>query len=278
MWYEIIYSICVGAFFSGLTLSILLFISAASNLGDESGESVENSEVDSDVDVDTDIDTDLDLDVDVDIDTDLDLDGDADLDIEVDGEVDFDSDVDIGGETDYDADDLSGPAGVSLGLDAGNIDDFVRTQTQTPISLVFSLYLLWFGAIGLLSFDFIPQKVLWLFVILLLPIGMVKIIDKIWVRLAQNSQYRIRSGAELIGREATVKIAVSTEGGIVSVKQTDFIQQLPVKAQYRLAFYYPGDKVFVTAFKDGIYYVDSHDSPEFHKIPSNVLNQVKSIN
>ena len=263
MWFEIIYSICVGAFFSGLILSILLFISAASNLGDESGEGAENSEVDSDSDVD----------VDTDIDTGLDLDVDADLDIEIDGEIDFDSDVDIEGETDYGADDLSGSADVSLSLDAGNIDDFVHTQSQTPLSLVFSLYLLWFGAIGLLSFDFIPQKVLWLAVILLLPIGMVKFIDKICVRLAQNSQYRIRSGAELIGREATVKIAVSTEGGIVSVKQTDYIQQLAVKAQYRLAYYYPGDKVFVTAFKDGIYYVDSHDAPEYHKISSNVIKK-----
>ena len=255
MWYEIIYSICVGAFCSGLILSILLFISAASNLSDESGESVDESLDEEFSGLDEEF-SGLDEEI-------------SGLDEELSG-----LDEEISGLDE----ELSGPADVSLSLDAGNIDDFVRTQTQTPITLIFSLYLLWFGAIGLVSYDFISQKVLWLFIILLIPIGMVKLIDKAWVRLAVNSQYRIHSGKELIGREATVKIAVSIEGGIVSVKQTDYVQQLAVKAQYRLAYYYPGDKVFVTAFKDGIYYVDSHDAPEYHKMPSNVINQVKSIN
>ncbi len=38
LWDEIVYSICVGAFFTGLILSIFLLVMIMSNMGDEGDE------------------------------------------------------------------------------------------------------------------------------------------------------------------------------------------------------------------------------------------------
>ena len=259
IWHAIIFSLCIGALISGFILTVLLSIMAASNFSNqEAGDNDISDDIDGDVDsdIDLEVDTEIDLEseIDIDLDSDIDLEADSEIDIEteIESDIEFDEDIEIG-------------ASIESGLAAGD-SDFINFENQTPLSLIFSLYLLWFGAIGTFTYDLFPISWMWFWLILILiaPIVFVKIISKFWRRISKNSAYRVRVGNQLLGREATVKIPVSSDGGIVSIKSAGAVQQIGVKSLHELSWFHSGTTVYICEFREGMYFVD--DNPASVKL------------
>ncbi|MHA1584402.1 MAG: hypothetical protein ACTSWL_04050, partial [Promethearchaeota archaeon] len=164
---------------------------------------------------------------------------------------------------------ITRPEAVFQGLN--DKDQFIHSKSHTPVSLVFSLYILWFGTIGLIFYTIIPSKIAWAITLSFVPIVIVKLLTKVWGKFAKNTLYRLYLGNDLLGREATVKIDVTTEGGLVSIKQQNSIQQIGVHSLFPLSYFYSGDTVFVCAYRNGIYLVDSN--PNNVELPEKVRSQ-----
>ena len=247
IWHAIIFSICIGALISGFILTILLSIMAASNFSDQ-----EAGDNDISDDIDGDVDSDIDLEVDAEINVDLETDMDLDSDIDIESDIEIDDDIETGASIES-----------VLSMEES---DFINFENQTPLSLVFSLYLLWFGAIGTFTNNLfsISWMWLWLAIILIAPVVFVKIISKFWRRISQNSAYRVRVGNQLLGREATVKIPVSSDGGIISIKSAGAVQQIGVKSLHELSWFHSGTTVYICEFREGMYFVD--DNPASVKL------------
>ena len=263
IWHVIIFSLCIGALISGFILTILLSIMAASNFSNqEAGDNDISDEIDGDID--SDIDLEVDAEIDVDLETDMDLD--SDIDLEADTEIDIDSDIESDIDSDIEIDeDIDIGVSVESDLSMGE-SDFINFENQTPLSLVFSLYLLWFGAIGTFTYNLFSNSWMWFWLILILvaPVVFVKIISKFWRRISKNSAYRVRVGNQLLGREATVKIPVSVDGGIVSIKSAGAVQQIGVKSLHELSWFHSGTTVYICEFREGMYFVD--DNPASVKL------------
>ncbi len=267
IWYEIIFSLCVGALISGFILTLILSIMAASNFSNqEAGDNDISEDIDGDIDSDIDsgeIDIGDDIEIDVDVDAEIEIDLDSDIEFETDTEVDVEADIESDIEIDEDID-----IGTSIESDFSTGEsDFINFENQTPLSLIFSLYLLWFGAIGTSTYDIFSMqwKWLWLIIVLLVPIAFVKLISKFWRKISKNTAYRVRVGDQLLGREATVKIPVSTDGGTVSVKSAGAVQQIGVKSLHELSWFHSGMTVYICEYKEGMYFVD--DNPASVKLP-----------
>ena len=259
MIWTIIFSICVGALISGVILTIVLSVMAASSMSSGHMDGADHDfghldGVDHDLGYLDGVDHDLGH-----------LDG-ADHDFgHLDG-VDHDFghldgvDHDLG-HLDGADHDLGHLDGVDHATEVLN-KDFINIEDSTPLSLIFSLYLLWFGAIGTFTYDFfaLNLKWVWLILILLFPIALVKLISKLWRKFSKNTMYRVRTGKNLLGREAVVKIPVSADGGIVSVKNPDSVQQIGVKSLFPLSWFYSGDIVYICDYQNGIYLVDDNPS------------------
>ncbi len=251
-WYEIVYSICVGTFFAGLVLTVLLIILSGSNLISHS----DSSDINAD-DIDADID-----------DSSFESlgHGDADFDTPSDGEIDLTSQSldEISHDT---LGEIHDDMGSDMGnLDTGNLDDIVYTS-NVPLSLSMSLLLLWFGAIGLITFNFLQIKWIWVSLTILLTVGIHRILIKIWGKIAQNWQYRLYSKKELLGEQATIKVDTSNDGGVISIKTKIGIEQLHAKTLHPLAYYYSGDVVYIVDYAQGIYYVDADPENIVHQYP-----------
>ncbi len=278
VWHEIVFSIFVGCFIAGILLvSILLFLSASSLSNASQVGSADDADFDTDTDIDTDVDVDaeVDIDVDVDVDTDFDIDTDVDvdLDIDVDTEIDFDADVDaeIDLDSDFDIDsDVDTDFDVDVDVSGSTFtSDLIESKGKTPLALSFSLFLMWSGASGISTYDLIGLKVLWVIIAIGLSVLITIGISKLWQKVAKNSAYRVRLGNELLGRKATVKIPVSIDGGVISVNSFDNAQTIAARSLYPLAYFYPGDQVYIVRVKDKRYFVDSDpDKVEFPKIRS----------
>jgi len=91
-------------------------------------------------------------------------------------------------------------------------------------------------------------------------------ISKLWMKIAKNSAYRVRLGDELLGRQATVKIPVSVEGGVISVNSFDNAQTIAARSLYPLSYFYPGDQVYIVRVKNSRYYVDT--DPDKVELPN----------
>lgn len=247
---------------------------AASNFSNqETGDNDISEDFDGDIDSDIDsgeIDIDVDADIDINVDAEIDIDVDAEIDIDLDSDMEFEADTEIDAETDIDSnieveEDFDIGTSIESALSTGD-SDFISFENQTPLSLIFSLYLLWFGAIGTSTYDFfsLQWKWLWLIIVLLVSIALVKLISKFWRKISKNSTYRVRTGKNLLGREAVVKIAVSVDGGVVSVKSAGAVQQIGVKSLHPLSWFHSQTTVYICEYKDGMYFVD--DNPASVKL------------
>ena len=280
VWHEIIYSICVGAFISGAIFTIILMLLSASNLSQNASEGIDDSsdgeDLDTEIEIDTEVDFDSEIEVNSDFDTEVEVNSDFDTEVEVNSdfdtevEVDYDFDTEVEVDCDFDTEvevdcdfdteiEIDTEVDLSIGGNAaGLMSDVVSYANNTPVSLIFSLYLLWMGAIGTFSYDVIASKLFWMSLVLIIPVGITKLVSRAYQKVAQNQTYRVRVKDELLGREATVKIDVDHNGGVVSIKTPDSVQQIGAKSLFPLAYFYSGDTVFVCAYHDGIYYIDSN--------------------
>lgn len=263
IWHEIIFSLCVGALISGFILTLILSIMAASNFSnqeagdndisedfDDTGEyGTDSVESDFDGDIDSDIDAgEIDFDPELDLDLDLEADTEIEVETDVDSDIEIDEDIEIG-------------ASIESDFSTGE-SDFINFENQTPLSLIFSLYLLWFGAIGTFTYDLFQISWMWFWLILVLtvPVVFVKIVSKFWKKISKNSAYRVRVGNQLLGREAVVKIPVSSDGGTISVKSAGAVQQIGVKSLHELSWFHSGMTVYICEYRDGMYFVDDNSA------------------
>lgn len=273
VWHNILYSICVGALISGVILTILLLILAASSMIQGNDSEIDESELEEAGDQDIgegegEVD---DSGIDDGIDDGLDesgMDDGIDDGIDegsMDDGVDDGLEPDVDSETDAKADhsddlgvDQSQPGPISISAARGGHSDLLIFNNRTPISLVFSLYLLSLGATGTSSYDLMGNKILWAGLIIVVPFLVTKLLSKVWQKIAKNTTYQVRRGDQLLGRLARVKIDVSNDGGVISVQNSDSVQQVPARPLYPLAWFYPGDMVYICKFQDGVYLVDSN--------------------
>jgi membrane protein implicated in regulation of membrane protease activity len=140
----------------------------------------------------------------------------------------------------------------------GHAGEFVTSENSTPLSLVFSLYLLWFGAIGVFTYKSLDNKFIWLALIILIPIILTKSVSLLWKRVTKNSFYRVPLGRQLIGKPVVVKIDVTEKNGTISLRTADSVQILHAKSLYPLSRFYSGETVYICDYKDGIYLVDAN--------------------
>ncbi len=265
MWHEIVFSLCVGALVSGFILTLILSIMAASNFSNqEAGDNDISENFDEAGEFGTDsAESDFDGDINSDIDAgEIDYNPDSDIDLEVDTEFEVETDIDSDFEIDEDID--IGPS-IESDFSTGE-SEFINFENQTPMSLIFSLYLLWFGVIGTSTYDLFSNSWMWIWVLLILicPVAFVKTVSKFWRKISKNTAYRVRVGNQLLGREAIVKIAVSAEGGVVSVKSASAVQQIGVKSLHELSWFHSGMTVYICEYKDRMYFVD--DNPASVKL------------
>ncbi|MCF2139459.1 MAG: hypothetical protein K9W44_05325 [Candidatus Lokiarchaeota archaeon] len=256
VWHEILFSICVGSLIAGILLvSLLLFLSATSL---STSNHIEHFGADSGTDaaINDNFEGDHSLSSDHDISSEHEFTSDHDIS----SEHEFTSDHDISSEHEFSSEhDFA-----SDFISESQFPEFVQTKGKTPLSLKFSLFLLWFGAIGIFLYDYIKLKEFWIILTILLSFGISIIITKFWSKIARNTMYRVRLGNELIGRQATVKIPVSKGGGVISVNTYDAVQTLAARSLHPLSYFYPGDQVYICIVKDGMYLVD--DNPESARI------------
>lgn len=180
----------------------------------------------------------------------------------------------IDGDTEFDSHIATGIVeGPMINFAQNNI---LETSGKTPMSLIFSLYLTWFGATGTFFYDLIGIKGIWLGLILILPIGLTKLVSLVWQRIAKNSTYRVRLGSELLGRRATVKIDVSESGGLISVDNPDAVQQISARSLNPLAYFYPGDTVYICKYAHSEYFVDTN--PDNIQLPVYISEKVAERN
>ncbi len=145
----------------------------------------------------------------------------------------------------------------NFNLDFAEIVDY---SSQTPLILILNFYLLWFGAVGLISYEIIKVKFVWISVTIVISIIITKSFNKLYQKISKNSTYKVRVKNDLLGRLCTVKIPVDTNGGVVTVKSTESTQQIGVKSFFPLSYFYENDIVYICKYKDGMYYVDSNPS------------------
>jgi len=219
--------------------------------GTDSVESDFDGDIDSDIDageIDFDPESDMDLDSDIDLEADTEIEVETDVDSDIDSDIEIDEDIEIG-------------ASIESDFSTGE-SDFINFENQTPLSLIFSLYLLWFGAIGTFTYDLflVSWMWLWLILILIVPVAFVKTISKFWRKISKNTAYRVRVGNQLLGREAIVKIPVSSDGGTISVKSAGAVQQIGVKSLHELSWFHSGMTVYICEYRDGMYFVDDNSA------------------
>ena len=244
LWYEVIYSICVGAFFGGLVLVlILLFLSGSSLFSSSGSGELDSSNPDFEGDVSFDVETsDFDGDITSDFDTSIEI-NDSSL---PDSAPDT---IELNGVSDNDL-------GVNMATDMqGSIEDIIYTS-NVPLSLNLSLTLLWFGSIGLISFNIFQHKWLWIIVTCILTWILQLLLSKLWKKIAQNNTYRIFEGKSLLGEKAVIKVDTSQDGGIITVKTPSGLQQLNAKTFFPLSYYYSGENVYIVDYENRIYFVD----------------------
>ena len=271
-WHEILFSVTVASFIAGLILTILLLVLASSTLASQGADSGDAG-AETDAEADSLAEGDLNAEISTDSDVEIEADADAEVDIEEGSDLDLASE-DLGGTDDVDAfNDADTDGDISGTLEAGatDTDDIISMENQTPLRLVASLYMLWFGAIGVVLYSRMADKIIWLMIILFVPIIITKGISLIWRRLSRNTAYKVRTGNELIGKPARVKIEVGSASGTISIHAGDTVQQMPAKALHPYATFYEGETVFICRYESGIYLVDSNPESIKHAraIPSN---------
>ncbi|MHA1339734.1 MAG: hypothetical protein ACTSRZ_06380, partial [Promethearchaeota archaeon] len=210
----------------------------------------------------------------------------ADHDISHDISADHDISHDISADHDI-SHDISADHDISLDSEDINIFDlegineaisgaFLVTKTKAPFSMSFSLYLMWFGLIGTSFYDIIENKILWLFLILVIPIMFVKIVQMIWEKIAKNVMYKVDTKQGLVGKIGRVKIPVSRDGGTISIIYKNFSHNIPVKALDFRKRYDSGELVYIYKYENGIYYVGP--VPDYYIKKIKEWKQIKQVN
>jgi hypothetical protein len=257
---------------------VLSAINLSGNAGD----------VDADADVDTDVDADVDTGVDSDVDADVDTGVDSDIGSEIGTgiESELDTDVDVNADTTGDLDVPDYDVGMDINDEVninqdtsnsgGNLGDInslnkiengsnsinnkgnelIITQNKAPFMLIFSMYLLWFGALGMILAPRLVNPFLWAGLVLSIPIALARLLAILWVKISRNVFYKVDQGIELIGKKGTVKIEVTAVGGTVSVQSEYLTQQIPVKSLYPKSIFHQNEEVYICDYRNRTYYVD----------------------
>ncbi|NPE10006.1 MAG: hypothetical protein GNW80_17130, partial [Asgard group archaeon] len=185
LWEEWIRGFCIGFLIFGVIVILVVLVT----MGISTGHSLSH-------DTDLSVDKDLSIDKDISVDKDFSL----DKDITVDKDLSIDKDIsevpELGIET---PDHVFGKFSTDKG-------------TAAPLLLVVAVFSITFGGLGLLLFWQEPDmnKYGRIAVIILGPILLSIIVDRIWRKVAVSETYRLPTNKDFLGREAVVLAKVDS--------------------------------------------------------------------
>lgn len=246
IWEEWIRGFCIGFLIFGVLVVIVVLVT----MGISTGHSLSH---DTDLSVDKDISIDKDISVDKDIS--------IDKDISLDKDFSLDKDVSIDKDLSIDKDISSTP---ELGIQTPDhvFGKFSTEKGSTaPLLLVVAVFSITFGGLGLLLFWQEPDmnKYGRIAVIILAPILLSIIVDRIWRKVAVSETYRLPTNKDYLGREAVVFVKVDSKGGTIRVEIPGQLEPLkvPAKTAHKHDEFLQDELVFIVGVEGNFYLIDN---------------------
>jgi len=240
VWEEWIRGFCIGFLIFGVIVILVVLVT----MGISAGHSLSH---DTDLSVDTDIsvDKDISIDKDISVDTDFSLDKDVSVDKDLSLDKDISGTPELGIET---PDHVIGKFSTDKG-------------SAAPLLLIVAVFSMTFGGLGLLLFWQEPDmnKYGRIAVIILSPILLSIIVDRIWRKVAVSETYRLPTNKDYLGREAVVLVKVDSKGGTIRVEIPDQLEPLkvPAKTAHRHEEFLQDELVFIVGVEGNFYLVDN---------------------
>ncbi len=228
LWEEWIRGFCIGFLIFGVIVVLLVFVT----MGISAGHSLSH-ETDLSVDKDISMDKDFSLDKDITVDKDLSIDK-----------------------------DISGAPELGIETPDHVFGKFSTDKsTAAPLLLIVAVFSITFGGLGLLLFWQEPDmnKYGRIAVIILAPILLSFIVDRIWKKVAVSETYRLPTNKDFLGREAVVLVKVDSNGGTIRVEIPDQLEPLkvPAKTAHKHEEFLQDELVFIVGVERNFYLVDN---------------------
>ena len=144
-----------------------------------------------------------------------------------------------------------------------HIDSNIQeTATPAPFMLLLSSGLLVFGISGIASYYAFSGNFR-LFMFLIAPLAtflIIKLISKIWRKIAKSFQYTISSTQNLIGKSGIVVLKVDEHGGVIKITSDNpmKIERLHVMPFIEGNVYEGGEKVYIVGVTNRFLLVDKN--------------------
>ena len=234
LWEEWIRGFCIGFLVFGVIVILVVLVT----MGISTGHSLSH-------DTDLSVDKDISLDKDISVDKDISL----DKDITVDKDLSIDKDI-------------SGAPELGIETPDHVFGKFSTDKsTAAPLLLLVAVFSMTFGGLGLLLFWQEPDmnKYGRIAVIILAPILLSIIVDRIWRKVAVSETYRLPTNKDYLGREAVVLVKVDSGGGTIRVEIPDQLEPLkvPAKTAHTHEEFLQDELVFIVGVEGNFYLVDN---------------------
>ncbi len=265
-WDVVLYNVAWGCLIGGGIITAVALILSGLQLGHALGSDAGSMDHDiSSTDHDMGADHDLGHELGHDVGHDLSHDVSADHDLSHDVSADHDLSHDVSADHDLSHDvstdhDLSHDVAIDHDLSVDHESPLVTTHTGAPLLLLLSAWFLWFGVLGVATYNYLTQREAWVGLITILPIGLSYLVAKAWGKIAQSQTYKVPVGYERLGEEAEVHRPITDEGGMVRVKSDSPLgfEVLPAKSLQALEKFAVGQKVYLCDLQKGFYLVSPH--------------------
>jgi membrane protein implicated in regulation of membrane protease activity len=147
----------------------------------------------------------------------------------------------------------------------------IQDVTPAPFMLLFSSFLLFFGITGITFFFILEVRFRFLvfFITPAVSYTLTKLISMIWKKMAKSRYYPISATKNLIGIEGEVILSVDHRGGLVKIPSDTPMkfERIHVKPFETDERYMKGENVYICDFKDGFLLVSSEreDIKKYHQ-------------
>jgi membrane protein implicated in regulation of membrane protease activity len=139
--------------------------------------------------------------------------------------------------------------------------DHLQDVTPAPFMLLFSSFLLFFGISGILFFFILEETIRFLLFFITPAISYVltKLISVVWKKMAKSRYYTISATKNLIGMQGEVVLPVDHRGGLIKIPSDTPMkfERIHVKPIEKDQNYIKGENVYVCDFKNGFLLVSS---------------------
>ncbi len=146
-----------------------------------------------------------------------------------------------------------------------NVDGNVGMDTTpTPLMLLISTALLFFGISGILFYYTVPDFLRFLIFILAPIIAYIttELINLAWKKIAKSRYYSISATRNLIGKKGEVVLKVDSRGGVIKIlsKTPMKVEKVSVKPLNPEESYEKGEEVYICNVRDGFMLVSQNRS------------------